>query len=264
MESRQNGQGKARIQAESIDLPCFRWIFLIFGTWNEIPCERFVKMQVSYDQDLPGWFQAPKLHPLVSRFEKRTCRCDDVSMGMIFCISLLHVLSVLSQCLTRRLVGLWVCLPGLQRIAINLWWPVPWSFCLCWIAQLQQLRQDLRETLWFGEGKQLEMPRVWQVTVTTSAYWYSELVSTSGKPICNFCNFCNLLLPCHTFKVEVSKQAAVIIDERYVLQCKVRKCEASQVWLVAQPRLEVLTCIWSVEYTLRLWSCVEACCKAGF
>ena len=112
------------------------------------------------------------------------------------------------------------------------------------------------------------MPRVWQVTVTTSAYWYSELVSTSGrrpkKLTCNFCNFCNLLVPCHTFKVEVSKENAVIIDERYVLQCKVRKCEASQVWLVAQPRLEVLTCIWSVEYTLRLWSCVEACCKAGF
>lgn len=117
--------------------------------------------------------------------------------------------------------GLWVCLPGLQRIAINLWWPVPWSFCLCWIAQLQQLRQDLRETLWFGEGKQLEMPRVWQVTVTTSAYWYSELVSTSGrrpkKPICN-CNFCNLLVPCHTFKVEVS--------ERYVRYASVKlpKC----------------------------------------
>ena len=36
-------------------------------------------------------------------------------------------------------------LPGLQRTAINLWWPVLWSFCLCWIVQLQQLRHDWKD-----------------------------------------------------------------------------------------------------------------------
>ena len=59
----QNSLVESRIRGKFVDFPCFCLFLLDFFS------------EVSYNEDLSGWFQAPKLHPLVSRFNEKTMLC---------------------------------------------------------------------------------------------------------------------------------------------------------------------------------------------